>query len=301
MKTDTSWESLFKPGEASSYFRITEPKPILLNTGCFSLSNAWWHAEFSRLIYHPDFYNNKELDIGALSYELIDYIQNEETSTHIAIMKVLQGSPCLIVVFRGSDEIEDWGINARAYQSSFNDVGKVHRGFKKAYLSIRKTLFSVLESNTLPMFITGHSLGAALALLASSELDGNKNFDSCYTFGSPRIGNSGFINSVKTQNIFRIINNSDVVTTVPIDFTTIEYKHLGKGYLIDDCFHLHKEMSEKDVYDYQKSKLVSLKDYTLSKLFNNKLSSIKYDLPSFLADHSPINYTNALQQLLNQQ
>ncbi len=66
MKLDYSWESLFKPGEAVDYFNQSNPTPLLAGIGGFSLSNAWWLAEISRLIYHPEFFENKEIKHGEL-------------------------------------------------------------------------------------------------------------------------------------------------------------------------------------------------------------------------------------------
>jgi hypothetical protein len=299
MKQDKSWESLFKPGEATDYFTIPDPMPIKTGALGINLSNAWWLAEISRLIYHPDFSKDSDINFGSLRFELLASIANEKTSTHVALIKVIQENPCLVIAFRGSDEIEDWGINARAYQTSFNEKGKVHRGFKKAYLSIKEELVSGLEYNSLPVFITGHSLGAALAVLASTDLYEDEYFDSCYTFGSPRIGNPEFVDYVRSNNVYRIVNNSDVVTTVPIDFAAITYKHVGLAYLLDDEFTLQNNLNEEDIYSYQKNRLGGLKDYARSKLFKSKLNTIKNDLPSFLADHAPINYVLAIQEALH--
>ncbi len=298
MTLDSSWKSLFKPGDATEYFKMFDPLAIQIKTDSFNLSNAWWLAEASRLIYHPNFFNDKNIRFGALRFEQLAYIENKQTSTHVALLKICQNPDCLIIVFRGSDEIHDWGINAQVKQSDFNNKGRVHSGFKKAYLSIREELFSELTKNSLPLFITGHSLGAALALLATSELYENNYFDSCYTFGSPRVGDPEFIKSLKTNSIYRIVNNSDVVTTVPIDFATTMYNHAGFAYLLNDKDELHEQMNEDDVYAYQKSRLQGLKDYALAKIFNYKLNMIKDDLPSFLADHSTINYSLSIEQLL---
>ena len=301
MILDTSWKSLTRPGEATEYFKTADlvtPAAIQIKTNRFDLANAWWLAEVSRLIYHPKFANDKNINFGAFRFQQQAYIENIETSTHIALLKVIQDPACLIIVFRGSDEIEDWRINAQINQSDFINRGKVHSGFKKAYLSIREELFTELKNNSLPLFITGHSLGAALAALAASELYENKYFDSCYTFGSPRVGDSEFVKSITSNSIYRIINNSDIVTTIPIDFKTINYRHIGLNYLIDDQNTLIKRLSETEIYDYQKAKLKDLKDYAISKLFNNELNTIKDNLPSFLVDHAPINYVLALATLL---
>jgi triacylglycerol lipase len=298
MKLDYSWKSLFKPGEATNYFSFANPGSIFIGTKEFNLTNALWLAEISRLIYHNNFYKDEAINTGFLNYELLSYIENQKTSTHVAILEIVQDNPCVVIVFRGTDEIEDWGINVRAFQSAFDGHGKVHSGFKKAYLSIKKELFNALTDISLPFFITGHSLGAALAILAASELFEKENFDSGYTFGSPRIGNAEFIDSVKCKNIYRIINNCDVVTTVPVDFASIKYSHVGSAQLIDDHGSLRRNMAEEDVYNYQKSRLEGLKEYAISKFFQNDSASIKDDLPEFLADHAPVNYVMTMQKLI---
>lgn len=298
MELDYSWESLFRPGEAIDYFNRSNPTPLLAGSDSFNLSNAWWLAEISRLIYHPEFFENKEIKLGSFEYEALAFINNKNTSTQAAMLRVNHDNPCLVIAFRGTDGIDDWAINVDAYQAPFGKAGKVHQGFMKAYLSIREKLFEYLKDNSLPVFITGHSLGAALATLATSELYDNENFDSCYTFGSPRIGNPEFINSIKCERIYRIVNNCDVITTVPVDFAGIKYVHIGVSYLIDNHGNLLEGMSEDEIYAYQKSKLEGLKEYAISKIFNYDIKSVKDDLPSFLADHSPINYVSILQNLM---
>ncbi len=296
---DSSWKSLFKPGEATKYFTLSNPEPIQINSGDFNLSNAWWLAELSRLIYNDNFLNNKKITLGSFKHELLGFIENKKTSTRVGLFIINQDCPCLVIVFQGTDEIEDWNVNIHAYQMPFGNAGKVHNGFKKAYLSIQVELMDLVSNNALPIFVTGHSLGAALATLASSELADNQYFDSCYTFGSPRTGDPEFINSFSCENIYRVINKCDVVTTVPIDFATIKYNHVGSAYLINDKGVLLKKLSEQDVYSYQKNKIESLKKYAVTKIFNNDLKSIKDDLPPFLANHAPFNYVAALQNLIN--
>ena len=59
--------------------------------------------------------------------------------------------------------------------------------------------------STLGFYITGHSLGGALAQIASAALS-RDNLAACYTFGSPRVGTAGFDEQVKCPH-YRVINN----------------------------------------------------------------------------------------------
>ncbi|HIF51158.1 MAG TPA: lipase family protein [Thiotrichaceae bacterium] len=251
-------------------------------------------SKASRLIYHPDLFDNSDINLGSFKYESLGYIDNKDTSTQVAILKIISDTPALVIVFRGTDEIEDWHTNIHAYQTSFNNTGKVHAGFKKAYLSIRSELFNYLKNYNIPIFITGHSLGAALATLASSEICNNNNFDSCYTFGSPRVGNPAFSNSINCAQIYRVINNCDIVTAVPLDFSVIKYIHVGCPYLINDEGDLISNMNDVEIYNYKKDRLYNLKEYAKSKFLSKSFSSLKYDLPAFHADHSPLNYVIGL-------
>jgi triacylglycerol lipase len=298
MKPDYSWKALSRPGDAINYFDLIDPSPLQINKNSFNLSNAWWLAELSRLSYHPHFYKENNINLGCLDYDIIGSIDNNKTSTHVTLIKLNQDVPCLVIVFRGSDDIGNWKINAHAYQQMFGDLGKVHNGFKTAYLSIKNELNNYIKENSLPIFVTGHSLGAALAILTTSELATSTNFDSCYTYGSPRVGNPDFINANKRNRIYRIVNNCDVVTTIPTDFASMTYQHIGTPYLISDTGALLEDMNEDEIYTYQKDRLHELKEYTKLKLLNKSIKSIKDDLPSFLADHSPINYVIALQALI---
>ena len=66
---------------------------------------------------------------------------------------------------------------------------------------------------------TGHSLGGALATLCA--LDVQYNFPdkqvSCYTFGSPKVGNSYFKDSFnkRVPQTYRFVNSADTVPALP--------------------------------------------------------------------------------------
>ena len=72
---------------------------------------------------------------------------------------------------------------------------------------------SVEDGPPLPVFVTGHSLGGALALLTTRFLLPDAT-GACYTFGAPRVGDYEFFRRVKTP-VYRIVNSSDVVPRVP--------------------------------------------------------------------------------------
>ncbi|WP_291844626.1 lipase family protein [Maricaulis sp.] len=101
-------------------------------------------------------------------------------------------------------------------------VAKVHKGFYRAYRSVEDQIAAVLEREDcmdLPLFITGHSLGGGLAVVATRFV-ANGSRGACYTFGAPRVSNQAFTNQIFTP-VYRIVNAADIVTAVPLSSTVI--------------------------------------------------------------------------------
>jgi hypothetical protein len=111
---------------------------------------------------------------------------------------------------------------------------KVHTGFFQAYLPIRDALFKAVETllrtKPRPVYVTGHSLGGALAVMATAELANHDDAQvrdsvaACYTFGCPKPGDRSFDQYVKVP-LYRITNGVDLVPAVPPIFSG--YKHVG--------------------------------------------------------------------------
>ena len=59
------------------------------------------------------------------------------------------------------------------------------------------------SGNKLPVFITGHSLGGALALLTTRALPQDM-VGACYTYGAPRVANYEYFDGMKTP-VFRVV------------------------------------------------------------------------------------------------
>jgi len=304
MSADTSWDALSNPGLATDYFNLSEQTPLQSGTKCFSTSNAWWLAEITRLSYHRNYHNKQDINLGGFKFEKIAVIDNTNTSTHVSLLQVIGidingvENTSLVIAFRGTDDLADWQTNINVLQQPYANAGKVHTGFKEAYFSIRDELHGHLNNNSLPLFVTGHSLGAALATLTTADIYNTPHFDSCYTFGSPRTGNPAFVDSIQCENIYRVVNNCDVVTTVPLDFGIIEYRHIGASYLLTDAGKLIDNMDEDEIVSYQKNKLHELKEYAATQIFSRNINQFSDKLPMFLYDHSPINYVTGLESLL---
>ncbi|WP_373071162.1 hypothetical protein [Sulfurimonas sp.] len=123
-----------------------------------------------------------------------------------------------VLAFRGTEptSIKDIKSDIKATTKKCETGGMIHSGFDEAFdlvqLDIQETLDS-LETDK-PLFIAGHSLGGALATVATKKLTFKFGIAGCYTFGSPRVGDEGWIMGIKTP-VYRLVNSADPVTMVP--------------------------------------------------------------------------------------
>jgi hypothetical protein len=134
----------------------------------------------------------------------------------------------LVVSFRGTEGLNDLAINLMLFQSIFTHVpnSRVHTGFMKQYNALRGPMMAHLlpklyqEQNHHTIMVVGHSLGGALATLCAADLahrHPNLHVRS-YVFGSPRVGDRGFVQEVQrltNLNIIRIYNKYDLVPCLP--------------------------------------------------------------------------------------
>lgn len=140
----------------------------------------------------------------------------------------------ILVAFRGTEpkKLEDWMTDAKIKLTPGKGGGHVHRGFKTALELISDDMAVTVrqfQTSNQPVFVTGHSLGAALAGLAVAASNGERiNISGLYTFGMPRIGNATFAEKFKGNygnRTFRIVNNNDTVTRIPP--RSFGYQHVG--------------------------------------------------------------------------
>lgn len=120
-----------------------------------------------------------------------------------------------ILAFRGteSNKSKDIKTDLQAFLSK-QENGAIHSGFYAAYNSVAPQIEAELSKlKNIPLYITGHSLGGALAIVATQALE-NDQLAACYTFGSPRVGNQQFSDTIKTP-IYRLVNTADIVPRMP--------------------------------------------------------------------------------------
>ena len=99
---------------------------------------------------------------------------------------------------------------------------KVHKGFFEGYLSVKIDIVNAVTSNSNVdnIIITGHSMGAALAVYCAFDLKRDLNLKDnkiiLYTYGSPEVGNGSFVKKFKKaiKNSYRVVNDEDIVAKI---------------------------------------------------------------------------------------
>jgi hypothetical protein len=126
---------------------------------------------------------------------------------------VVIGENVNYVVFRGTQQVQDWFFNASALPYRYNRRW-AHAGFVIAHKSVWKRIRRLLDPYKRTVFC-GHSLGAALAELSAHCAQDFTDL-SLVCFGKPNVfvaGSKQRMNHLQQQISF--VCGSDVVTRIP--------------------------------------------------------------------------------------
>lgn len=164
---------------------------------------------------------------------------------------ILESDDRIILAFRGTSSTTDWVSDAIASQRKYRcvkDMGLVHRGFSAIYDSARPVIIPALNRLSAVrrrrLFVTGHSLGGALATLSAPDASENGGFPQpiVYTFGSPRVGDPEYARAFgeKAAESFRVYNALDAVPMLPPQSykpprkdEVYRYMHVREGVQLD--------------------------------------------------------------------
>ncbi|XP_020872701.1 uncharacterized protein LOC9304431 isoform X3 [Arabidopsis lyrata subsp. lyrata] len=200
-----------------------------------SAMEAW--AMLATALGHPSFIKSE--------FEKLCFLENDITDTQVAIWRDTRRKR-VVIAFRGTEQTK-WkdlqtdlmlvptGLNPERIGGDFKQEVQVHSGFLSAYDSVRIRIISLLKmaigyiddvaecEDKWHVYVTGHSLGGALATLLALELSSSQLAKrgaitvTMYNFGSPRVGNKQFaeIYNQKVKDSWRVVNHRDIIPTVP--------------------------------------------------------------------------------------
>jgi triacylglycerol lipase len=247
--------------EPVTYRMHESRKHLELKANCFTMQTHVMMFNFAWYVYYYGTPKAKRVHPkdDAFRFEVSKHISQPDTDTHVL---VIDGQDRIVVAFKGTTSMRNMQTSIQSLHESLINIipsgregeieskrlktlfkrvyetAKVHKGFAAAYRSVAKEVVSEVTRlqgiRRRPVFLTGHSLGGALATLCSMDLwitaglSRRQIFVS--TFGSPRVGNDSFrtvYNKVVPLN-WRLVVVSDMIAQLPKG----RYRHVGKKVLM---------------------------------------------------------------------
>lgn len=156
----------------------------------------------------------------------------------------------LSITFRGTESARDILTDLNILQTDMpmrfmerGDWPKVHWGFYNQFCELKPDMDNIVKeyatAEDIPskeIIFSGHSLGGALATISALHyaFEYPGVLVNCITFGSPRVGDSKFVNYFDRIifNSYRFVNDNDPIPCLP---TAWRYQHV-KG-----CVWLHQD------------------------------------------------------------
>ncbi|MDO2953703.1 lipase family protein, partial [Aeromonas simiae] len=155
-------------------------------------------------------------------YDFIDTSSNQMGKVGDTQLLYLVNNEHAVVAWRGTVNLEDVATDLYGIQGATPILpsGKIHLGFKNAYTDLKfnkkpKEAFDKMNDMLAgkPIFICGHSLGGALALIHAAECRAKK--PQLYTYGMPRVFDRTAIAQLNEIVHYRHINKNDFVPAIP--------------------------------------------------------------------------------------
>ena len=220
--------------------------PFRADATGFDRNNAWWLAQCSQLAYESK--PRVAYELEAAGFTRVTFVDFSGSQGFLAVHPPTGGAPTgfAILSFRGTEN--DWNdilTDIAFVKTKLPDEDyRAHAGFVYALKNVWGTSVGALRTASIkvdwygmrgvsdaldalvnvPVFFTGHSLGAALATLAAHYLPPK----ALYTFGSPRVASAKLAAVYRQRKLpnYRFVNSSDIVPRVPPAIW--QFRHVGE-------------------------------------------------------------------------
>lgn len=202
--------------------------------GRFDLDDARAMMWMAQLSYETDALPTIEKVAPLWDFKPIAHFRAQGSAIDTRVI-IGERPDCMVVAFAGTDP-----ALARNVRTDFDirlTQADIHRGFQDAFDAAWPLIESTIRASPRPLFFTGHSLGAALAVLAAEKAhDNGMTPAAVYTFGMPRVGIGKFAaryNAKLGDRTFRLVHGGDIVPCVPeflahlLPLQRIFFQHVG--------------------------------------------------------------------------
>lgn len=239
---------------------------------------------------------------------------------------ILQKGSAIVISIRGKSPynpftfLESSRMRMRSLISSGPSGMKVHSGFandlemekrnsdKSMYEQIREPLEEMVRNRRAlsykrppAVWVTGHGDGGAIATLCAFKISSERIFEdvstgrtiplACYSFGSPKIGNSYLSKHVnRTTYVFRVVNNNDKVCKMP---RVSDFAHPGNKIRVNSQLSMEITLTDDSKDIIKPLKQMGTMTRTADTSLGMKMVSMV--VPRFLKDHLPCEYVRELR------
>lgn len=167
-----------------------------------------------------------------------------DPATNAQALVFLDSDGDIIIAFKGSSAPKDFLEDARILRDTIMEASggkvEVHAGFHADFAAIHVAVLAAVRSQlaiqpAAKIYVTGHSLGGALAILCALEFSRQGlPIAAVFTFGQPRVGNKNFAvlyDDGLRDITFRIVNQNDIVPRTP--GWLLGYRHCGQEIFLE--------------------------------------------------------------------
>jgi triacylglycerol lipase len=250
--------NLLLPAKGYSYFEGNARFPFNPSAQGHSRVNAWWLAECALLAYESK--ENIEANLRkALPFDLSSLTWFDNHSTGLDGFGICsKDNDFAILSFRGTEFyppeeiLKDIGKVVTVGQDIIQDLKlrtETFIGPPKFDVPVVKGFYQQLESDwaklkfwiealpkTRSLWLTGHSLGAAIVLLLAYQFP--DRVAGVYTFGCPCPGKQGFADAFAPDQLdlnkrtFRYVHGNDLIAK-GLEFPLSSYRHIGTPMILE--------------------------------------------------------------------
>jgi hypothetical protein len=246
------------------YFANCEHVALPTASQTYEAHTAWWLAQCSRLAYDSKLNIAKYLKQAGFNQV---YFFDMQGTQGFLTLHPGEGQPFAILAFRGTEKnYIDILTDIIIFRNKLPDVEDkeygegplfAHAGFLSAFQVVWGTalpdsikllisesewvgprgvsdiIYDKIQNRQIPLFVTGHSLGGAIATLTAYHAVSYHPHIFLYTFGSPRVVNrllSKKINHKLKGRAYRCVYGDDIVPRVP---PLLNYTHVQELVYFD--------------------------------------------------------------------
>ncbi len=225
----------------------------------------------------------------------------------------------IIVAFRGTlpithdfdeqlDSVFDWANDAdlKFTTDTLISPGRVHQGFRDALHSLWEDVLGAVQkrrqTSKLPVIVTGHSKGGALARLAALRLQSEKiDVAGVYTFGAPRTGDIVFAEDYAKRILLdiRFENQNDIVPHIPpAKEETANLLSRRNPDLPFIAYDVYRHVGRLQFYDWDGKFQEDSPDTTAKRAEQFERAFVELQFKQIASDHSLVNaYIPSLKNL----